>query len=671
MKKQMTLGKKITLGFVGLIVIAVALGSLAVWNMSTAGSQATLMATESVPAVGAANEVERTALAVMYEIRGYGFTEEQAFLDAGLKNLEDLKKSLTAARELAAKATTLTTLAENEKKASEQVAKYEKLVSDTQKIIEKMKAALGQMDVAAKGYMEASYGYLTIANKDLNEELAGNAEKVTLIDRINKVNLINDVVDLGNAVRIGNFRAQATRSPETFREAQGKFVDVDKKLAELRAITKQESDLKRIEQVEANAKAYNVAMTAFLTQWLANQDVAAQRTATGNLVLDAAKETSKAGMVDVTKMTANSATSLGTANITLITGLILAVGIGVSLSFFITRSISKALNRMAGTLGDGSAQVAAASGQLSASSQSIAQGASEQAAALEETTSALEEMSSMTRKNAETAQQAAALAAEAQRAATEGNGAMTKMSSAITEIQKSATETGKIIKVIDEIAFQTNLLALNAAVEAARAGEAGKGFAVVAEEVRNLAMRSAEAAKNTAAMIEESVTNSRNGVAIVGEVGKTLGEITATATKVNGLISEIAAASQEQSQGIGQVNTAVSQMDKVTQSNAANAEESASASEELSSQAEALRSVVQELVALVGGRNDEEARPVRRSGNGGSGMSRGNGSGGKLKLAGKGGKASQMIPLDDDDRGMRGGSHGSTGADFAEFGKAA
>jgi methyl-accepting chemotaxis protein len=278
-----------------------------------------------------------------------------------------------------------------------------------------------------------------------------------------------------------------------------------------------------------------------------------------------------------------------------------AIAISVLLGVLIVRSVNKVLNRIANTLGEGSAQVAAASGQVAAGSQSLAQGASEQAAALEESTSALEEMASMTKKNADTAQQARALATDTQAAAAKGNEAMVKMSAAISDIQKSATETSKILKTIDEIAFQTNLLALNAAVEAARAGEAGKGFAVVAEEVRNLAMRSAEAAKSTATMIEGSVQNARNGVSIVTEVGRTLEEITSASLKVNNLVGELAAAGLEQSQGIGQINTAVSQMDKVTQESAANAEESAAAAEELSSQAEQMQGVVGELIALVGG----------------------------------------------------------------------
>jgi methyl-accepting chemotaxis protein len=287
-----------------------------------------------------------------------------------------------------------------------------------------------------------------------------------------------------------------------------------------------------------------------------------------------------------------------------------SVGISVALALgtMIVVGITRSLGRIISALTEGSEQVASASGQVSSASQSLAEGATEQAAGLEETSSSLEEMSSMTKQNADNAQQANTLAAEARKAADNGTQSVTRMNEAINEIQKSSDETAKIIKVIDEIAFQTNLLALNAAVEAARAGEAGKGFAVVAEEVRNLAMRSAEAAKNTANMIEESVKNSKNGVDIANEVGKVLDEIVQSVGKTTDLVGEIAAASAEQAQGIDQVNTAVAQMDKVTQQNAANAEESASASEELSAQAESMNEVVNELVALVGGRGATNRR---------------------------------------------------------------
>ncbi|MGA3281534.1 MAG: methyl-accepting chemotaxis protein [Smithella sp.] len=251
-------------------------------------------------------------------------------------------------------------------------------------------------------------------------------------------------------------------------------------------------------------------------------------------------------------------------------------------------NLDKALQQVA----IGAEQVASASIQVSTGGQSLSQGASEQASSLEEVSSNLQEMSSMTKQNAINAKEAKGIADQARGSADKGVESMNLMSSAINKIKTSSDSTAKIVKTIDEIAFQTNLLALNAAVEAARAGDAGKGFAVVAEEVRNLAMRSAEAAKNTANLIEEAVKNSENGVAINAEVLKNFQEITEKTNKVSQVVAEIAAASDQQDQGIGEVNKAVEQLNQVTQQNAANAEESASAAEEMSSQSEEMRSMV-------------------------------------------------------------------------------
>ena len=295
-------------------------------------------------------------------------------------------------------------------------------------------------------------------------------------------------------------------------------------------------------------------------------------------------------------------TEIGHASNAILAGVLLgALVLTASVWFLMARGLAGKISRVVVQLSGGADQVASASGQVSSASQSLAEGATEQAAGLQETSSSLEEMASMTKQNADNAQQANALSTEARDSANTGAAAMSRMNTAIKEIQKSSDETANIIKVIDEIAFQTNLLALNAAVEAARAGEAGKGFAVVAEEVRNLAMRSAEAAKNTADMIQGSVKNAKNGVDIAQEVTQGLDEIVTNVGKATDLVSEIAAASQEQAQGIDQVNTAVAQMDKVTQQNAANAEESASASEQLSAQAATMNEMVNELATLVGG----------------------------------------------------------------------
>ncbi len=239
-------------------------------------------------------------------------------------------------------------------------------------------------------------------------------------------------------------------------------------------------------------------------------------------------------------------------------------------------------------------QISSASGEISNGSQSLASGSSEQASSLEEIASSLEQMNSLTLNNAENAKQGMVLSEQSLKHVHSGNSAMSRMNSAMAAITQSAHETSNIIKTINDIAFQTNLLALNAAVEAAHAGEAGKGFAVVAEEVKNLALRSAEAAKNTDELIETSLKNSEDGAKIVEEVTQSFGDIQASFTKVNNIVKEISVSSDEQSEGIRQVNVAVGELNKVTQGNAANAEESASAAEELNSQAAELRSMVQE-----------------------------------------------------------------------------
>jgi methyl-accepting chemotaxis protein len=251
-------------------------------------------------------------------------------------------------------------------------------------------------------------------------------------------------------------------------------------------------------------------------------------------------------------------------------------------------NLDKALQQVA----IGAEQVASASVQVSTGGQALSQGASEQASSLEEVSSSLQEMSSMTRQNAQNAREARGVSEQARESADKGVESMNRMSSAINKIKSSSDSTARIVRTIDEIAFQTNLLALNAAVEAARAGDAGRGFAVVAEEVRNLAMRSAEAAKNTAGLIEDAVKNSENGVNINAEVLKNFQDIAEKTNKVSHVVAEIAVASEQQDEGISQVTKAVEQLNQLTQQNAANAEESASAAEEMSSQSEEMRSMV-------------------------------------------------------------------------------
>ncbi|MFP4356045.1 MAG: methyl-accepting chemotaxis protein [Phycisphaerae bacterium] len=294
-------------------------------------------------------------------------------------------------------------------------------------------------------------------------------------------------------------------------------------------------------------------------------------------------------------------------------GIIAAVGIAgiLTMAMLVANSIARPINRIIASLSSGSEHTAEAAGRVSNASQSLAEGAGQQAESLQQTTTNIEDMLQMIKQNAANSNQAREIAETARNAAEEGTGNMEKMTRAIDDIKTSSDETGKIVKTIDEIAFQTNLLALNAAVEAARAGEAGKGFAVVAEEVRNLAQRSAEAARNTADLIEGSVQNANNGVEITQQVAASLSQIAEGNRKLNELVNEIAAASNEQAQGIEEINQAVNEVDSVTQENSANAEQSAAASQELSAQAAQLNAMVNDLKRIVDG-NTAGSSPAYR-----------------------------------------------------------
>lgn len=282
-----------------------------------------------------------------------------------------------------------------------------------------------------------------------------------------------------------------------------------------------------------------------------------------------------------------------------------AVVIGIILAVFIAQGLTKVLKNASAQLNESADQVASAAAQVSAGSQSLAEGTSEQAASIEETSSSLEEMSAMIRQNAENATQANKLTGESGKVMRQADNSMQGLADSMEEISKASEETSKIIKTIDEIAFQTNLLALNAAVEAARAGDAGAGFAVVADEVRNLALRSAEAAKNTADLIEGTVVKVKDGVELGFSTKNDFSKLAESLGKVTELVSEIAAASGEQSRGIEQISRAVAEIEKVVQNNAANAEESASSSEEMNAQAEQMKYVVKDLMTLVGAENGQ------------------------------------------------------------------
>jgi methyl-accepting chemotaxis protein/methyl-accepting chemotaxis protein-1 (serine sensor receptor) len=277
---------------------------------------------------------------------------------------------------------------------------------------------------------------------------------------------------------------------------------------------------------------------------------------------------------------------------------LLAIAIGAGA---VVWSVCRTLARAVSGIAKGADQVADAAGQIAISSQSLAAGSSQQAASIEETSASSKEIYSMARKGSENSRAAAQMMGESQQEFVQANQSLDRMIVSMGEIKTQSEKISKIIKVIDEIAFQTNILALNAAVEAARAGEAGMGFAVVAGEVRNLAQRCAQAAKETAALIEESIAKSNDGKIRVDGVAAAIRVITEESFKVKALVDQVSAGSQEQARGNERIGNAIAQMESVTQSNAANAEENAATAEELNAQSAALKDIVEQLAAVVGG----------------------------------------------------------------------
>ncbi len=449
---------------------------------------------------------------------------------------------------------------------------------------------------------------------------------------------INEAMFLVVAISKSALGAQLSEKSYIIRRDQSEWEvlileieQLNKLYASLRKVATSPDDQAAIDRASKATQEYLAAANA----WAKNdadlrQTILPKMKANGDTVMAAAQSIQNDAWAGSDELNGQTRSIVASSNWTIVVALAIGVLVAVVMAGAITRSITRPINRAIAALEGGSDQVTSASGEIASSSQQLAEGTSQQAASIEETSSALEEMSSMTRQNAENAAQANRLMTEAGAIVGEANASMGRLTGSMQAITQASEETQKIIKTIDEIAFQTNLLALNAAVEAARAGQAGAGFAVVADEVRNLAMRAADAARNTAGLIDGTVKKIRDGSELVTRTNEAFKRVADSTGKAAQLVGEIAAASSEQAQGITQISTAVSEMDKVTQQNAANAEESASAAEEMSAQAAQMREIVGELIAVVGGagrtqpaaaaveEDEPAAEPARKRGDSGA-----------------------------------------------------
>ena len=601
MFKNAKLATKIAVGFASILVIALSIGGMGVFNMNRVRREATSLADVYVPEVDLASRVERRTRSAMYGVRGFFYTGNPKMLEQGRADLDRLMELYREIEALvAAHPAALAEFGTNAREAQRLTVLYSELVQYVENNLVELGRVRADLVRAGAAFVESCDAYRDDVSDRAAREIA-RGELGPLSGRLSQMEGIRSVIDEGNAIRIAAWRGQAERDLQVLADGAARFDEVERVLDRLRREASDETHRVQLDGVAERAGQYRALINDVIRLFTDNAAAALRLIEAGGQVIDLAERTARSGMEVTNRIADGAAASLSSASLVLVVGLALAVAVGIVLAVVITVSITRPVKRIADVLSEGAEQVASASGELSEASQQLAEGSSELASSIEETSATLQESASMVHQNNENTKQAAMLSRQAMDSAEGGNREMAEMMVSMGELKKSSDDIAKIIKVIDEIAFQTNILALNAAVEAARAGEAGMGFAVVAEEVRNLAQRSAQAAKDTAAIIERNIELSQAGVAVAGRVKASLEDISAGARKVSELVDEITAASQEQAQGIEQINKAIQQMDQVTQGTAAGAEESASASEELNAQAESMKEAVQNLLLLVNG----------------------------------------------------------------------
>ncbi len=602
--KNLTLGRRIALGFGAVIAIAGLLGGLAVWNMKKAAASSSSMVSEMqqkfIPESELGTRLQASVGRTAISMRSYGLTTEETNLDQAISALELVKSNLQAAKKLSNEHPDLIQLKEHVGALEPLITKWCKLIDQTKAAVRTIEKDRDEMNENGNAFVSSIVGQLSSQKQKRDAEIKAVTDPAKLSERSHAIDLVYAIYAAGNSVRLAVFKAQALRDTSLLEDELSRFDVISDNFQELKSLVAAAEDIKEVEDSSTAANSYKESLTELLATMKSLTELSAKQEELSDKIMSLAGQLSSTGMQRAVASSQTLSSRLVSASSVVVAGLVATLGLGVILALVITRSIGEVLLRIAGYLGEGSDHVATAATQVSDASQNLASGAAQQAASLEETGSSLEEISSMTKRNAAASEQANKLAKEARAAADAGVADVQRMSEAMTAIKDSSDDIAKIIKMIEEIAFQTNILALNAAVEAARAGEAGLGFSVVADEVRNLAQRCTKSARETAVMIEGALTKTGQGAALSKKVSGVLEGMMAKVHNLDELVAEVAAASNEQNQGISQVNVAVAQMSQVTATNAASAEESASASEELSAQAQTMKGLVGELLELVG-----------------------------------------------------------------------
>ncbi len=598
--KVMTFSRRLSLGFGVVLGLLAVSGAVTIWCMRDGSGRASAVSEAYIRQAVLANQIERTATAArlqftyhIYAYRAGSWEKGRESLAMVERQVAELHKLVSARRELRDNEAAVRVLDEALRRYVGQadVGKAERV---------KFNSARARMEAGSEDVL----GHLAEFFAAQHEALAAEgAQTVAVKDVLSRLAKVAAMVEIDALARDAHRNANVAlfdRDLAMVGEAESNVAELIVKLGEFAPLVQEPKEAELLQEMREAADRYLKGAQDLAAALVRESEQGREWTATAVTLMEAVNKVADLGTAETDHASTGVVDALRRGVFVVVGGVVLCLLTGVAVAALLGYKLTRVLRGIARALTEGAEHASAAARQVSESSKSLAEGASAQAASLEETSASLEQMSSVAQRNAEHAAATRELAAATRTAADAGAGQARELLDSMDAIRKSSDEITRIIKTIDEIAFQTNILALNAAVEAARAGEAGAGFAVVAEEVRNLAQRSALAARDSAGKIEAANAVSTRGATVSARVGETLKMIHEKATRVNDLVAEMASANNEQSESLRQLNDAMGQMDKITQSSAASSEETAAAAQQMSAQSEELLSTVEELDHLVG-----------------------------------------------------------------------